>query len=262
MVAAGNRLSSSSEKPSSGFAQTCNLLSQFLKSGKANLGDISLAAKLDHHQLFKSGAPTTTLNLLPSIGNDDALGKPKSARDLMDSLPQFVAAGSAPAMERKGSVPAAPAQMTIFYGGRVIVFDDFPAEKAKEVMALASGKGVMNNNNNNSSDDRNVNNNSSASAGSGAASSSSSPEASGQIERLPFRPPQPIPSDLPIARRASLHRFLEKRKDRVTSRGPYHFPGSPAAEKPAGAGGSNKNGNKAWLDRQMSQSSKQLELSL
>ncbi|CAN1827947.1 Protein TIFY 10B [Linum perenne] len=251
------RSSTATERSNNGssFAQTCNLLSQFLKSGKANLGDISLAAKLDHSS-FKSGncskkfagTPTTTLNLLPSIGNDDASRDLISPSAVVESLPQF----GSPATEKSGS--AAAAQMTIFYGGRVIVFDDFPAEKAKEIMDLASGKGGVVNNSN-PSDERNVN-----SLNTGAASSSSSPDSGGQIERLPFRPPQPIPSDLPIARRASLHRFLEKRKDRVTSRGPYHFQGNP--ESPAAGkavAGSNAN---PWLDRQMSQSSKQLELSL
>lgn len=41
------------------------------------------------------------------------------------------------------------AQMTIFYGGQVIVFDDLPPEKAKEMMSLASAKGTSQTHNNN-----------------------------------------------------------------------------------------------------------------
>uniref|UniRef100_A0A2N9F8K3 Uncharacterized protein n=1 Tax=Fagus sylvatica TaxID=28930 RepID=A0A2N9F8K3_FAGSY len=47
------------------------------------------------------------------------------------------------------------------------------------------------------------------------------------------QPPKEIGSDLPIARRASLHRFLEKRKDRATAKAPYQVnPPSEAPPKP------------------------------
>lgn len=41
-------------------------------------------------------------------------------------------------MNKPATAEPEKAQMTIFYGGQVIVFNDFPVDKAKEVMLLAS----------------------------------------------------------------------------------------------------------------------------
>ncbi|KAJ6844964.1 pnFL-2 [Iris pallida] len=68
-------------------------------------------------------------------------------------------------------------------------------------------------------------------------------EASAPTSSLPLlksqpqnqKPTQVIVSNLPIARKASLHRFLEKRKDRISAKAPYQVKDSPANSAKAAA---------------------------
>ncbi|KAL8098813.1 protein TIFY 10a-like [Apium graveolens] len=100
-------------------------------------------------------------------------------------------------------------QMTIIYAGQVLVFDDFSGVKAKELMQLAS-KSVAPSYVNTS---KAVENN-----GNWKPFASNSGSAQSQNEMK-----QAVGLDLPIARRASLHRFLSKRKGRASARGPYQL---------------------------------------
>nr|CAB3494795.1 unnamed protein product [Digitaria exilis]CAB3499750.1 unnamed protein product [Digitaria exilis] len=77
--------------------------------------------------------------------------------------------------------PAPAAQLTISYGGRVVVVDGVPAEKAAELVRLAAAQSAAAN-------------------------------------------------DLPVARKASLQRFMEKRRVRAAARvAPYSRPVDAAA---------------------------------
>ncbi|KAI4975817.1 protein TIFY 11e-like [Hordeum vulgare subsp. vulgare] len=88
-----------------------------------------------------------------------------------------------PAQDAHAAGPApANAQMTIFYGGRVLVLDEVPADKATELLRVAAAAGTA--------------------LGDG---------------------------DLPMARKASLQRFMEKRKGRLAARAvPYSRPDGDA----------------------------------
>ncbi|PIA27603.1 hypothetical protein AQUCO_07600047v1 [Aquilegia coerulea] len=163
------------------FNQTCNLLSQYLKE-KGSFGDLSFASPRD---LGKSPA----MDLFPQRAgfgsSDGGVVLPQSTTDLSEM--------------KQASKPKTP-QMTIIYGGKVLVFDDISEEKVKEIMMLAS-KG-------------NLQLQSVAPPSSSSLDLNSSAENINSSEERIQRPIQAHVSGLPMARKASLHRFLEKRKDR------------------------------------------------
>uniref|UniRef100_A0A0D9VQA2 Protein TIFY n=1 Tax=Leersia perrieri TaxID=77586 RepID=A0A0D9VQA2_9ORYZ len=158
------------------FAVTCGLLRQYMKEhGGGN------------------GGRLTTMNLMTGGGADAAV---PVERTTMELFPQQ--AGTLKESEERKGITENKAQLTIFYGGSVVVFDDFPAEKAGELMSLAG------------SGDQTVAVSDTAAAAAAAC--------------------QPCLPDMPIARKVSLQRFLEKRKNRLTTMEPVTS-SSPESEK-------------------------------
>ncbi|XP_057770935.1 jasmonate ZIM domain-containing protein 1-like isoform X2 [Salvia miltiorrhiza] len=230
----------------SNFAQTCNLLSRYMKE-KGTLRDLNLEIGGKVESLEALVKPGSSLVAPTPASSDLAINSGKSAHTALEN-PVDDASNKASTSKDGRSKDPKSAQLTIFYSGKVLVFDDFPADKVREVVHVAKK--------------------SSSKMSYGITSSGAVPErpnpvasTSGPREGLPPRPQgkQPVGissntckermsgstneagpssseareelspttsegsgSDLPIARRSSLHRFLEKRKDRAAVRGPYH----------------------------------------
>ncbi|XP_023527028.1 protein TIFY 10b-like [Cucurbita pepo subsp. pepo] len=194
----------------SSFAQTCNLLSQYLKE-KRSLG---ITPRIEPKDEFPTARPPAIMNLLTNMENP-------GEKEAVGLFP-----------------PPSATQMTIFYCGKVLVFNDLPSEKAEEIMTMA-GKGIVP---------------SSRSAATVVSDKVTEPVTTRE------QPPTKVSGDLPIARRASLHRFFEKRKDRVTARAPYQVNSRQysGSSTPTGESYRFKNGD----EKKTQQSSNQFDLNL
>ncbi|KAL2338822.1 hypothetical protein Fmac_013268 [Flemingia macrophylla] len=157
----------------------------------------------------------TTMELFPFI----MAQRNPTAMDFLSQQPAFSRHSEVPTIVKPSlfkfmeKEPKA-SQLTIFYAGQVVVFDDFPADKVEEIMSLVSKRTPQQ-----------------------SKDSSAYSHTHKQHGNHPFFVPNitlqipssfiPIACDLPIARKVSLHRFLERRKDRfmlvyrIAAKAPY-----------------------------------------
>ncbi|CAL5061661.1 unnamed protein product [Urochloa decumbens] len=201
------------------FAVACSLLSRFVRQNGAAAAELGLGIK---GEAEPQGAPAT-MSLLPVAEAEEA----ERRKETMELFPQSAGFGVQDAA-RETEKKEKSQQLTIFYGGKVLVFNDFPADKAKDLMQLASKSSPL---------IQNV-----------GLPQPSAPATVTDNTKVPKVMPAPVSSlpvaqaadaqkpartnasDMPIARKASLHRFLEKRKDRLNAKTPYQT--SPADTTP------------------------------
>ncbi|KAK6148766.1 hypothetical protein DH2020_016291 [Rehmannia glutinosa] len=230
----GRRQGKAPEK--SGFAQTCNLLSQYMKE-KGTLRDLNLeiGGKVESLEAIVkpgsslSASPSTNMNLLTNRGKSAQSSPekqpstdlfPRVARTDSDVVILEDASNKASTRELVSMAKKSSSQMS--YG----ILSNTIQEKPNSNIAVAStsgsreglpprpqagnGKQPVVISSNTCQEKTNP------TTGRAVASSSRSEEQEANG------------SDLPIARRSSLHRFLEKRKDRAAGRGPYQNQEQPA----------------------------------
>ncbi|KAJ0983789.1 hypothetical protein J5N97_002145 [Dioscorea zingiberensis] len=197
------------QEKSSSFSVTCNLLSQYLKKQKGSFGDLMAPLAHETKDSFK---PPITMSLLPGVvleeeheeyENKEIEISEQNATKTMDLFPKLCSPQDSKA--DKSSLENSP--LTIIYDGKVLVFDNFPAAKARDLLQIANK---------------------------GSIGTQASIPATATVQQSPNY------SGVPIARRASLHRFLEKRKQRINSKAPYQLTddGSLASESKLKNGGS------------------------
>lgn len=197
------------------------LMSQYFKENKGSFGPTPMNLSLSSSPAAAAAAPA--MDLSPSASSNRQV-------NVMDFFPQNT--GFGPTTPRSLETPkkvecerAHP--MTIFYGGKVVVFDDLSEAKAQEVLGLAKKFSFIDDYNNTTRQPP---------TNFVAPNDFIKKDSPNDFIKKDVLPPrhhqqqkQINASDLPISRNASLHRFLAKRKDRINSRAPYQAGGSSSS---------------------------------
>ncbi|KAK3028271.1 hypothetical protein RJ639_037605 [Escallonia herrerae] len=130
---------------------------------------------------------------------------PNTLRDATYRHPTLLEQMIFPQTRREPVLPIAPgqdyskAQLTIFYSGNINVYDNVPPEKFQTIMLLAGGSAPI---------------------------VTSTPDIDVAKPPQKFKLPSlcKLQADLPLARKLSLQRFLQKRRDRIINKAPYVSP--------------------------------------
>ncbi|KAL1318334.1 hypothetical protein HN51_070614 [Arachis hypogaea] len=192
-------------------------------------------------------ATTTGHSMVASVIKPQALGS-KSTSTPVSALPSASSIVGTTELRNCSKSSGTPTQLTIFYAGSVCVYDDISPEKAQAIMLLAGNGSALNQNNTVSttklqpamsvpSKDNGfivgmpiplpltsltVSRPGGASVAVGSSTTSTNNLESPNVVSIRSASQKMVNTvGLPQARKASLARFLEKRKERVMSTSPY-----------------------------------------